>query len=106
MPTYDYECSNCHYLFEAFHGMNSKSLIDCPVCNTPALIKLISPGAAIIVRGTENPCNGGSHRKKTVKNDRLGEGKNKIEKPFWREGKVNKDILKKPDQYIKEGTID
>ncbi len=103
MPTYDYMCNKCSYKFEVFHGMNDTNLICCPECNTDSLIKLISPGAGVIIRGTDNPCNGGRHRKKK---DRLGEGKNKPDKPFWRDGKVNKKILNDPQKYMRSGEVD
>lgn len=110
MPTYDYECQACGYKFEAFHTMSAKPLVECSECHKPRLIKLIGPGVSIIVRGTKNPCRStrGKTQKKTSpkKRDKLGEGKNKVEKPFWRDGPINKDILKNPEQYIKEGKVD
>lgn len=104
MPTYDYECEACDHAFEAFHAMSAESLTECPGCHKPKLVKLIGPGAAVIVRGTENPCDG--IRSRTKKFDKLGEGKNKCEKPFWRDGPVDKDILKNPERYIREGEVD
>ena len=109
MPTYEYECSNCEHLFEAFHFMTAEPLVDCPQCHQPKLIKLIGMGAAVVIPGTENPCRGnrgGKTQKRTEKpvtNDKLGQGKNKTEKPFWRDGPVNKDVLKNPKKYIQEG---
>lgn len=103
MPTYEYECSHCHYKFEAFHAMSAEPLVCCPECDHPTLIKLIGSGAAVIVRGTKNPCRGGRKREHL---DRLGEGKNKSEKPFWRDGPINKKVLKNPEKYIKKGEID
>ncbi len=111
MPTYDYECNACGYEFEAFHSMSMEPLVDCPECNRPKLVKLIGPGAAVIVKGTENPCRGnrgGKTKKKDTSRkfpDKLGRGKNKGEKPFWRDGPVNKKILKNPEKYIKEGEV-
>ncbi len=101
MPSYDYECGSCGFEFEAFHSMSMEPLIDCPECNKPELIKLISPGASVIVKGTKTPCKG----RKTPK-DRLGEGKFKGEKPFWRDGKIEKRILNNPEKYIREGKVD
>lgn len=111
MPTYDYECQECGYEFESFHSMFKEPLVDCPKCNEPKLIKLISAGALVIVKGTENPCRGGAgcrttkQRVKPKRHDRLGEGKNKTDKPFWRDSPVNKKVLKNPEQYIKEGEV-
>jgi len=112
MPTYEYECKACGHKFDAFHAMSAEPLVDCPECSKPELIKLIGMGAAAIVRGTDTPCHGGRGGKTTKKQkmspkgkDRLGEGKNKGEKPFWRDGPVNKDILKDPERYIKRGEV-
>lgn len=111
MPAYDYECQTCDYKFESFHGMFVEPLIDCPRCNQPKLIKLIGAGVLVIVKGTENPCRGGVSRKTEKKripskrHDRFGEGRNKSDKPFWRDGPVNKDVLKNPEQYIREGKV-
>jgi putative FmdB family regulatory protein len=102
IPTYDYECSDCGYGFEAFHAMSDEPLVDCPRCDQPKLVKLISPGAAVIVPGTTTPCRGS----RTKKRDKLGEGKNKSGKPFWRDGPVNKKVLKNPERYIKEGNVE
>ncbi len=86
--------------------MSAKSLVDCPECKQPKLIKLIGPGAAVIVKGTENPCRGSRGGKTPKRGDRLGEGKNKSGNPFWRDGPVNKKVLKNPKKYIKEGEVD
>jgi hypothetical protein len=81
----------------------SELLVDCPNCNKPELIKLIGPGLPPIIKGTKTPCTG---RPKPKINDRLGEGKNKGEKPFWRDGKIDKRILKDPERYIMKGEVD
>ena len=110
MPTYEYECEACGHKLEAFHAMSAEPLVECPECHEPKLIKLIGMGGAVIVRGTENPCHGGrgskTKKKAHKKLDRLGEGKNKGEMPPWRDGPVNKDVLKDPVGYIKEGKVD
>lgn len=111
MPTYDYECDECGYEMEAFHGMFAEPLMDCPKCKQSKLIKLIGAGAAVIVKGTENPCTGtggGRIEKKKPKKkfDRLGEGKNKNGDPWWRSGPVNKNVLKNPKKYIEKGKVE
>lgn len=96
--------------------MSAKPLVECPKCHELKLVKLIGSGAAIIIKDTENPCYGGrccktkkeKHRIPKFK-DRLGKGKNKNGKPpWWRKdkSKVDKKILKNPEQYIKEGKVD
>lgn len=100
-------------MLEAFHAMSAEPLTECPECHEPKLIKLISGGAAVIVRGTENPCRGNrgcmtpkQSRRKPKITDRLGKGRNKGERPFWRDGPVNQDVLKNPKQYIEKGKVD
>ena len=97
MPTYDYECNACGFSFEAFHCMSDKPMVDCPNCGEPELVKLIGMGAAVIIRGTSTPCHGGR--------DKLGEGKNKGKMPFWRDGPINKKILKDSKKYIMTGEV-
>ena len=112
MPTYDYECESCGHEFEMFQSIKAEHLTDCPECNKSTLIRLIGAGGAVIIRGTKNPCTGGRSQKrqtppKRAPRDKLGQGKNKGENPFWRPtGKVNKKILKNPERYIKEGKVD
>lgn len=113
IPTYDYKCKACGHELEAFHAMSAQLLKDCPECHKPELVKLIGAGAAVIVRGTETPCRGSrggkthkkQHRTPNI-TDKLGQGKNKTEKPFWRDGEVNKKVLKDPEKYIKRGEVD
>jgi len=103
MPHYDYICEACNHKFEAFHAMSAKPLVDCPECGLPELVKLIGMGSAAIIKGTQTPCRGGRTQKGK---DRLGQGKNKCERPFWRDGPINKKILKNPERYIQEGKVD
>jgi len=103
MPTYDYECENCGYSFEAFHQMSAEPLLECPECHLLRLIKLIGMGSAVIIKGTETPCRGGRELKKK---DKLGKGKYKTDTfPPWRDGPIDKNILKNPERYVKTGEI-
>jgi len=106
MPAYDYECQLCGYKLEVFHSMSAIPLTTCPECGQSTLIKLIGMGAAVIVKGTNTPCRGGRSIKSQETKDRLGEGKNKMtQKPFWRNEKINKKILKNPRKYISDGEV-
>ncbi len=51
MPTYDYECSSCGNVFEAFQQMNDKPLTKCPKCGKKVK-RLIGSGAGIIFKGS------------------------------------------------------
>lgn len=109
MPNYDYICEECKYEFEAFHAMSAEPLLECPRCNLPKLIKLIGIGSSPIIKGTDNPCQGGRKSKTRKPNigDKLGEGKNKAKMPWWRDGAINKKMIaKNPEKYIKEGKVD
>ena len=106
MPTYDYCCGACQYECEVFHEMSAEPLKDCPECGKSEMTKLIGPGAAIIIKGTKTPCRGDKITKRGNKLVKLGS--TKTEKPFWRsgkDGKIRRDILKKPEKYIQTGEV-
>jgi len=42
MPFYEYRCSACSHEFDAMQKMSDAPLIDCPECQQPSLVKLIS----------------------------------------------------------------
>jgi putative FmdB family regulatory protein len=51
MPTYEYKCTQCGYLFELFQTMTAEPIKNCPKCN--GIVKrLIGPGAGPIFKGT------------------------------------------------------
>ncbi len=50
MPTYEYECSSCQYLFEAFQNISEKPLTECPRCGGPVKRK-ISGGSGLLFKG-------------------------------------------------------
>ncbi len=52
MPTYDYECTACGHVFEAFHGINATPEINCEKCNDKKTEKRLSAGTGIIYKGT------------------------------------------------------
>lgn len=51
MPTYEYECINCKYIFEEFQKITDKPLHRCPKCRGK-LRRLISGGAGLIFKGS------------------------------------------------------
>ncbi len=53
MPTYDYRCKNCGYVFEKFQMITAEPLGsgDCPVC-AGDVERLISGGAGLLFRGS------------------------------------------------------
>ena len=50
MPTYEYKCTKCDYLFEKFQRMTDDPLKECPKCKAPVK-RLIGSGAGIIFKG-------------------------------------------------------
>lgn len=50
MPTYDYQCTKCNHIFEAFQKINDLPLEACPKCKGK-LRRLIGSGAGIIFKG-------------------------------------------------------
>ena len=51
MPTYEYKCTECDYMFELFQTMSAEPLKVCPKCNGKVK-RLIGPGAGPIFKGT------------------------------------------------------
>ena len=51
MPTYDYECTKCGYIFEVFQKINSKPKNKCPKCGGKVK-RLISGGCGLIFKGS------------------------------------------------------
>lgn len=53
MPTYDYKCSKCGHIFEAFQKMSDAPLNNCPQCKTSGSVKrMIGSGAGFIFKGS------------------------------------------------------
>ncbi|MFP8967172.1 FmdB family zinc ribbon protein [Pokkaliibacter sp. CJK22405] len=42
MPIYEYQCGGCGHELEALQKMSDDPLTDCPACQTPQLVKMIS----------------------------------------------------------------
>jgi len=51
MPTYEYECKDCHHDFEVFQSMSAKPIRKCPECGGKVK-RLIGTGAGIIFKGS------------------------------------------------------
>jgi putative FmdB family regulatory protein len=51
MPTYEYECKTCGFVFEAFQSMSDAPLSSCPECGK-AVRRLINGGTGIIFKGS------------------------------------------------------
>ena len=51
MPTYEYQCKKCDYVFEQFQSIKDAPLKKCPKCKG-AVRRLIGTGAGIIFKGS------------------------------------------------------
>jgi putative FmdB family regulatory protein len=51
MPTYEYKCTECGYMFELFQTMSAEPVKICPICKG-RVKRLIGPGAGPIFKGT------------------------------------------------------
>lgn len=51
MPTYEYKCDSCGYVFEEFQSMKDAPLTKCPKCQGK-IQRLIGPGAGLIFKGS------------------------------------------------------
>ncbi|MDD5678304.1 MAG: zinc ribbon domain-containing protein [Kiritimatiellae bacterium] len=52
MPTYEYECRDCHHKFELFQSITAKPITLCPECKKNKVRRLIGRGAGIIFKGS------------------------------------------------------
>jgi putative FmdB family regulatory protein len=51
MPTYEYECKNCGYIFDVFQNMSDDPLKVCPKCGKDVR-RLINGGTGVIFKGS------------------------------------------------------
>jgi len=51
MPTYEYECKECGYRFEAFQSMSDDPLTECESCGSEVK-RLIFGGTGVIFKGS------------------------------------------------------
>ncbi len=51
MPTYEYECLECNFSFEAFQKMSDSLLTECPHCKGKVK-RLIGSGTGLIFKGS------------------------------------------------------
>lgn len=53
MPTYEYECEKCGFIFEEFQSINAEPLKNCKKEGCDGSVKrLFSPGAGFIFKGS------------------------------------------------------
>ena len=57
MPTYEYECEVCNYGFEIVHSIMDESLKVCPECQQPTLVRMVTGGLGVFVKGPPDHIN-------------------------------------------------
>jgi putative FmdB family regulatory protein len=50
MPTYEYECEECHHQFEKFQKITDEPVKICPICSGKVK-RLISGGGGLLFKG-------------------------------------------------------
>ena len=76
MPTYSYECTQCHHVEDKFHPMTATLRVKCEECGARC-VRLIGKGAGIIFKGsgfyeTDFKEKKGTPPSKTAKTDAAG----------------------------------
>ena len=51
MPTYEYECTHCGFVFDVFQNINDKRIEHCPKCKKKVK-RLIGSGSGFIFKGS------------------------------------------------------
>lgn len=51
MPTYEYQCQDCHYKVEYFQSMSEAPRTVCPRCHG-RLRRMVTSGAGLIFKGS------------------------------------------------------
>ena len=106
MPIYEYECSNCIEKFEFLQKINDQPFINCPVCNSSTLRKIVS-ASGFKLKGTGWYATDFKDQKKDSKKD-VTNDKNRNTKKDQTINTKNKDMQKnkkteptKTDNYKK-----
>jgi putative FmdB family regulatory protein len=54
MPTYQYECKNCHHEFEQYQSIHDDALLRCPNCDQHQLFRVITGGIYVSVKKSDS----------------------------------------------------
>ena len=77
MPTYDYECKQCGYVFEKFQSITAKPIRICPKCKQRTVKRLIGMGSGVIFKGSgfyQTDYRSASYRKAAEKDKPAADG--------------------------------
>ena len=91
MPIYEYQCKACGHKFESLQKISDPPHTDCPDCEKPELIKLIS-AAGFRLKGSgwyETDFKGGD-KKKNIAGDQPADKKSTSKESKKESGKAKK----------------
>ncbi|MFH1062703.1 MAG: FmdB family zinc ribbon protein [Candidatus Omnitrophota bacterium] len=88
MPTYDYECLSCGYLFEFFQQMSDKPISKCPECGKNKVKRHIGAGMGIIFKGS------GFYETDYKRGDNAGAGSKASQNNTVKDGKTQEPAKK------------
>ena len=74
MPTYEYKCKQCKYIFEELQPISAPALTTCPSCRRETLKRMIGAGGGLIFKGSGFYV---TDYKRKSKGDRKGKDKEK-----------------------------
>ena len=111
MPTYDYSCKSCEYVFEAKHGFNEDAP-PCPECGKNKPEQIINEAPLVFIKGEPTTIGQLADRNtqkmgryelenKRLKDDMKTHKKNKEVRDKRR--KINKMTPKQKRKWIREG---
>ncbi len=99
MPTYEYECTKCGYVFEKFHGMLDAPVKRCPKCRCKVR-KLLGTGAGILFKGSgfyqTDYRSDAYHRDASKESDNKKSDSSKVKPEKKSDGKKNEKASPKP----------
>ncbi|NOY78441.1 MAG: zinc ribbon domain-containing protein [Calditrichaeota bacterium] len=74
MPTYEYKCESCDYMFEEFQSIHDEPIKVCPKCGGPVR-KLISSSYGVIFKGSGFYITDYKHKNSSPSSNGNGNGK-------------------------------
>ena len=106
MPLYDYECTNCKHLLEdILQNMSEEPLTECPNCGKDQLIRVVTGGIHVFVKGSSTPVD---IRKEEVLKENTEPEQEPKKEWYHSHGsasatEINKMTKKQQAKYIMEG---
>jgi putative FmdB family regulatory protein len=105
MPTYEYSCSNCGYIFEEYQSMKEDALLKCPKCGQNKLQKHIGAGTGVIFKGSGFYVTD-YKKKNSTGSKQSSRKKEKTETPETKDSKETKEKKETSDSKTKDKSKD